>query len=287
MEGSTAGAGLPEAMRCAVLGNSIDAFCLQSVFAVALALARAGVVRAPGIIAATTHTLDPLPERALERHYGTGYSMVAAQGYVLRHGLGVAGDGIPSPVAVSQRQRRTGLGYVDPAAGMVTAIRSEQDPGSGTGSGPTRSPASSLPLLGGEPRGDAGDTKGFQQREDLAAEVKWQAALQAAVEREEGRSMDIWADTAVLQLLRQGVYPADVTAAERRRMQKRARHYTCTGGSSVEEEEVLPTVVQRIMPDRSTQLVPKPEERRRLVAETHQRCGHFGIRRTHFLLAQQ
>jgi hypothetical protein len=41
----------------------------------------------------------------------------------------------------------------------------------------------------------------------------------------------------------------------------------------------------RQMPDASTRRVPPPAERKALVELTHQRCGHFGEKRTVSLLA--
>jgi hypothetical protein len=90
----------------------------------------------------------------------------------------------------------------------------------------------------------------------------------------------------VLEFLRVGTYPEGISTSERRRIQKRARWYRCSGGSGGEGMGGAPRELVRVMPDRSTREVPKPSERAQLVARMHEQSGHFGIRRTLFLLAQ-
>lgn len=84
------------------------------------------------------------------------------------------------------------------------------------------------------------------------------------------KRMDIWADEVTLQFLRGEGYSEGCTEAEKARVRKRAKLY------QLDEHGVL----WRRLADGSVREVPRPERRRQLVKEFHQRCGHFGVRRT-------
>ena len=83
---------------------------------------------------------------------------------------------------------------------------------------------------------------------------------------------DIWADRVALTYLRDRVEPSNPTEA--RRVQRRALFYFFGGQGKL----------SRVMPDGSNRTVPRPPERLAIVKETHQRCGHFGQKRTRSLL---
>jgi hypothetical protein len=82
-------------------------------------------------------------------------------------------------------------------------------------------------------------------------------------------SSDIWCDAPALHRLQAGTFPADLTAAERGRITKRLAYYKWQDGKLL-----------RTLPDGMTRLVPKPSDRLALVKDFHERCGHFGVRRT-------
>ncbi len=80
---------------------------------------------------------------------------------------------------------------------------------------------------------------------------------------------DIWLDQATMEYLKLQEHGPDTSAAERRRVERGASQY-------VMSEEAL----YRRMPDGTTRRVPPPGERADLIRRTHQRCGHWGERRT-------
>jgi hypothetical protein len=88
-----------------------------------------------------------------------------------------------------------------------------------------------------------------------------------------GGPADVWEDEAVLLYLRTGELHPGLTSVERKRVKRRARAF-----------QAVDDKLYRIMPDGTTKLVPKPEERSALIQATHDQCGHFGVRRTTALL---
>ena len=97
------------------------------------------------------------------------------------------------------------------------------------------------------------------------------AAIADAVEAD---GVDIWADEPTLLYLRTGQQPGELAA--RRRVIKRAKHYSWQSG-----------VLRKVMHDGTTRLVPKPEEREEVVRKVHEQSGHFGRRRTTYLVLGQ
>lgn len=95
------------------------------------------------------------------------------------------------------------------------------------------------------------------------------AAAQEKLQNGTTNSTDIWEDTAAMHLLRTGSYLDGTSAAETSRIHKRLRNYSWKDGKVI-----------RTMPDGTTKLVPAPQERLPLIKQLHDRCGHFGIRRT-------
>lgn len=72
-----------------------------------------------------------------------------------------------------------------------------------------------------------------------------------------------------MHMLQHGSMPDSVTAAERSRINKRLAYFKWAGGR-----------LYRHMPDGPVKQVPAPEDRLPLVKQMHERCGHFGSRRT-------
>jgi hypothetical protein len=87
------------------------------------------------------------------------------------------------------------------------------------------------------------------------------------------QATDIWLDAATLHRLQQGSPPEGISTAERSRVSKRLQYYRWAAPH-----------VMRIMPDGSTRQVPPPSKRVELVKQFHDRCGHWGVRRTSALV---
>eukprot|EP00775_Hariotina_reticulata_P015282 gene15282-biopygen3187 len=150
--------------------------------------------------------------------------------------------------------------------------------------------------LGYEPGSTAADGVSEQQRRSIAAsavvgsdEVVGEgsgvyytslhvgsiaAAAQEALAAGSGNG-EIWADHPVLTALQQGTHPSDANPAERKRVQRRLKLYAWD-----QQHQQL----NRIMPDGTYKIVPKPADRLALVQQQHEQCGHFGVRRTAALL---
>jgi hypothetical protein len=104
--------------------------------------------------------------------------------------------------------------------------------------------------------------------------LSWRAAAAAADQQERQHSKDIWQDQVALQLLQSGEVPAGLDRKERSRVAHRVRLYSWQDGT-----------LYRRLPDGSQRKVPKPEERVELVQRIHEQCGHYGVKRTSFMVA--
>eukprot|EP00775_Hariotina_reticulata_P005639 gene5639-biopygen7440 len=100
------------------------------------------------------------------------------------------------------------------------------------------------------------------------------AAAQEALAAGSGNG-EIWADHPVLTALQQGTHPPDANPAVRKRVQRRLELYAWD-----QQHQQL----NRIMPDGTYKIVPKPADRLALVQQQHEQCGHFGVKRTAALL---
>jgi hypothetical protein len=100
-------------------------------------------------------------------------------------------------------------------------------------------------------------------------------AVAAVAEAQEADSSDIWQDQQTLQYLREQTFSPEWSPAARGRIRKRAAKYRLTGDGGV----------QRIFPDGSVKLVPRPADREQLITGFHNRNGHFGVRRTGALVS--
>jgi hypothetical protein len=97
----------------------------------------------------------------------------------------------------------------------------------------------------------------------------------AVAEVGEKDAQDIWEDKHTLHYLQQGDYEKGWNQQERDRVRKRASSYLYG----------MDSVLRRKLPDGSVRLVPKPERRKQLILEFHQRNGHYGVRRTGALIS--
>ena len=111
-------------------------------------------------------------------------------------------------------------------------------------------------------------------------------AMAVAAEELDGGPSDIWLDESALVYLRTGKHATTAGPGERKRVLKRAAHYiwspahlNAPEGSPLKAPRML-----RQVGDGSTRVVPAPGDRPMVVQETHERCGHFGQRRTESLL---
>jgi hypothetical protein len=86
-------------------------------------------------------------------------------------------------------------------------------------------------------------------------------------------SVDVWADAALLAVLRGGGYPSGSSAAEKDRLQHRAKGYEW-------REDHL---VRRPMSGEA-RVIPRPATRGSLVKDVHERAGHLGVKKTLCLL---
>lgn len=95
------------------------------------------------------------------------------------------------------------------------------------------------------------------------------AAAQELWSAPDAASTDIWCDAAALHKLQHGTMPQGTSAADKSRVSKRLAYYQW------HSDKLL-----RRMPDGSLKQVPPPQERPAVIKELHNKCGHFGVRRT-------
>ncbi|XRB15552.1 reverse transcriptase [Pseudoscourfieldia marina] len=101
----------------------------------------------------------------------------------------------------------------------------------------------------------------------------------ASMEAQAARK-DIWEDTECLEFLN-GKPPLEGQSREQgTRIRRRAASYAF-------EERAGKRVLMKTLPNGSKRVIPAPSERRELIKEAHEKCGHFGVRRTLHLVAQQ
>ncbi|XRB21605.1 reverse transcriptase [Pseudoscourfieldia marina] len=101
----------------------------------------------------------------------------------------------------------------------------------------------------------------------------------ASMEAQAARK-DIWEDTECLEFLN-GKPPLEGQSREQgTRIRRRAASYAF-------EERAGKRVLMKTLPNGSKRVIPAPSERKELIKEAHEKCGHFGVRRTLHLVAQQ
>jgi transposase InsO family protein len=86
--------------------------------------------------------------------------------------------------------------------------------------------------------------------------------------------VDVWADVALLAVLRGNGYPSGSSAAEKDRLQYRARGY----------EWRVDHLVRRLVSGDSARVVPRLAARGSLIKDVHERAGHLGVKKTLSLL---
>ena len=94
---------------------------------------------------------------------------------------------------------------------------------------------------------------------------------------------DIWLDAALLSLVKTGSMDKSLSAAESYRLQQRAKPYQFR---TFDRDGVSSSVLYRVMSDGSSRVVPPPSDRRPIIQAMHEKCGHFGEKRTvHLVLS--
>lgn len=177
--------------------------------------------------------------------------------------------------AVCNVLAQAGFGPLQPAIQVDIPMRREQSC-QGLGGGPTVQPTTpkptaaqtvqALPTLG---VAEWNKEKWYDMTPMPILRVY---ACVAIANAEEGKLEDIWDDKATLEFLQHGSLPEE--KQERRRIVKRAKHYSMVSGE-----------IKRLMFDGTRRIVPPPARRQELMQQVHEQCGHFGRRRTTHLLA--
>ena len=81
--------------------------------------------------------------------------------------------------------------------------------------------------------------------------------------------MDIWDDTDTLAFIKTKGLHADLSSESRKRILKRSKRYL-----------LVHSKLRKVMADGSLRIIPEPTERVPLIQAIHERCGHFGVKRT-------
>jgi transposase InsO family protein len=126
-------------------------------------------------------------------------------------------------------------------------------------------------VLGGEYTASQDEQHFSQDAHD--AELEVMAAVTEAHDSQQPFP-DIWDDAVCLKLLQTDEVPLHLSTTEHRRVTRRVKAYQWREGQ-----------LFRILPDGTKRLVPAPQERTSLITSLHESTGHFGVRRTHSLLA--
>jgi hypothetical protein len=94
------------------------------------------------------------------------------------------------------------------------------------------------------------------------------------VEADKRLEADVWGEEHFLTYLQSNEYPINTTDAQKHLYRKRAKSYRTWGDK-----------IFRVLADGVEREVPKPEDRVKLITDSHERTGHFGQRRTLHLLS--
>jgi hypothetical protein len=272
--GSTAAPGVTDEQRHAITGRCMDAFAMQSLLSVSLALCShtQGLAQALAAVPEpksriNAYTLPPPPPDPVailcagndpRRH---AWATMLRSGWRPGGGLGAQGQGVVTPVPNQGwppgQRRPPGLGY---ALMPVQAAGEALQPPILTAAAARASGEEAQPAQGAPPG---------------AAELQLLACLaeEAEAPAMQGAASDVWDDGALLHYLRHGELPEAANAAERKRILRRARLYVWEGEQ-----------LYRRMSDGSVRQVPAPVARHQLVLDTHTSTGHWGEKRTLSLL---
>jgi hypothetical protein len=94
---------------------------------------------------------------------------------------------------------------------------------------------------------------------------------------------DVWCDPALLTFVQKGVVTDGMSTAQLYRLQQRARMYQCR---VFDHDDGQTCVIYRVMSDGTTRVVPPPDLRVGIIKQMHEKCGHFGEKRTvHLVLS--
>ena len=102
--------------------------------------------------------------------------------------------------------------------------------------------------------------------------------LRLAAMSKDTDGLDIHSDQFVLEYLRRGVLGSNWTTSRTRRVLARSRKYRL-GASPTGEERII-----RILANGIERIVPAPSQRSILIQRAHETSGHFGARRTAYLV---
>jgi hypothetical protein len=80
---------------------------------------------------------------------------------------------------------------------------------------------------------------------------------------------DVWGEPIFLAYLLPNEYPDDTPESQKHLYRKRAKSYRTCGDK-----------IFKVLADGVKREVPKPEDRWKLIIDSHERTGHFGQRRT-------
>ena len=111
----------------------------------------------------------------------------------------------------------------------------------------------------------------MEQMDSSPMPVLMTYACVAVAGQGEGAGDDIWEDHDTLKYLQEGILPED--RGTRRRVAKRAAQYRWVGGE-----------LKKVLFNGTLRVVPPPDQRQALIKATHEQCGHFGRKRTTYLL---
>jgi hypothetical protein len=88
---------------------------------------------------------------------------------------------------------------------------------------------------------------------------------------------DIWLDTNTVHYLRYGQHRPGTPIAEQKRIWKRLS----------QSFRMVDDVMQRRMPDGVWRTVPSPQQRTAIILQCHRSTGHWGVRRTYYMVSLQ
>lgn len=280
--GATAAAGVGEADRHAITGRAMDRYTTVNLFSIYCALA------AKGQGTSAHYSMATAPAGAQSTPSKPFYSSTAAR--IMRFSGWVPGlpllapsalDPIVEPVQILPNIGTRGIGYV-PAQGEDALEHWEQPTVAELGGG-TGASTSSAKQLGSFVRAFESFSIAAPSAYDRLADLTSPASEHSesdllthnvAMAAELGKqALDAHSDLGLLQFLRVGKLAPGVDAKEADRIMHRAKGYRWQNGQ-----------LCRIMPDSTVRIVPPADQRVDIILDTHNRTGHFGIKRTKHLL---
>ncbi len=259
--GCTAAGGVSELERHAITGRAMDRFAVVNLMAVYCALAEA----LPHVLeqqhaACTLEAMAPVLQGSVAEHIMRKYGW--APGLPLLSPS--AADPLVQPITPTAHQGRQGLGY----GSML---------GGGSAANATVQCADALAANFSHLQCSHGTCTQHSACTVASFEPYSHAALvalhSAACEQDADSSSDAAADAALLHFLATGEYEPAWDAKQCDRVKHRASRYRLVDGQ-----------LHRLMRDGTTRVVPPIGERADIIRDTHERTGHFGVKRTKHML---